>query len=198
MAEGLLRLLLDRSGIGATVGSAGLLPGGAPARPEAVLAMARRGVDISGHLSSTVDADLVRATPLVLGMARHHVRELCIGCAAPLDRTYTLKELVRRGELGGGRRPGEPVATWLGRLGAGRRPADLLGDDPGDDVPDPVGRPRAAYEAVADELDDQLRRLVPLVAGTPPAPTYADPAGDRRPDRDPAATGPPAHRSPRR
>jgi protein-tyrosine-phosphatase len=57
------------------------------------------------------------------------------------------------------------VAAWLGRVGAGRRTSDLVGDDPADDIADPVGRPRAEYEDTADQLEDLLERFVGLLAG---------------------------------
>ena len=165
MAEGLLRRLLAPAGIGAQVGSAGLLPGGARATPDAVATMAARGVDISDHVSRTLSPDMVGTTPLVLGMARRHVREACVLYGAPIERTFTLKELVRRGEQAGGREADEPMATWLGRVGAGRRSRDLVADDPADDIADPVGRPRAEYEDTADELEDLLERFVGLLTG---------------------------------
>src|SRR5690606_11568271 len=77
MAEGLLRRILALSGVGAEVGSAGLLPGGAPATPEAIATMAARRIDISGHVSRTVDVEMARTTTLIIGMTRQHVRELC-------------------------------------------------------------------------------------------------------------------------
>jgi len=168
MAEGLLRRFLARAGVGATVGSAGLLPGGSPATPNAVATMAARGVDLRNHVSRTVDADTVCNTPLIIAMAREHVREVCANYGAPIERTFTLKEIVRRGEQVGGRLQGEPVHRWLARLNAQRRPADLMGDDTIDDIADPVGRPRAVYEATADQLADQLQRFVELLAGGPP------------------------------
>jgi protein-tyrosine-phosphatase len=181
MAEGLLRRLFAQTGIGASVGSAGLLPGGVRATPDAVATMAGRRVDISGHVSQTVTQDMVRDTLLILGMTRYHVRELCIGFGAPMERTFTLKELVRRGEEVGGRVRGESVYAWLGRVSTGRRTADLIGDDPVDDIADPVGQPRHVHEVTADELDDQLRRFVALVAGAPPrSAAYADGARVRR------------------
>ena len=186
MAEGLLRRLFAQAGIGASVGSAGLLAGGVPATPEAVATMADRRVDIRHHLSRTVDAEMARSTPLVIGMTRHHVRELCAGYGAPVERTYTLKELVRRGEQVGGRLHGESVFTWLQRVNTGRRPADLMGDDPDDDIADPVGRPRSFYEKTADVLEDQLRRLVRLLEGSAPrSAAYSDGARERRPDEGP-------------
>jgi protein-tyrosine-phosphatase len=165
MAEGLLRRLLARAGVGAQVGSAGLLPGGARATPHAIATMAARGVDISDHVSRTIDPEMVDTTPLVLGMARLHVREACVLYGAPIERTFTLKEVVRRGEQAGGREADESVAAWLRRVGAGRRTSDLVADDPVDDIADPVGRPRAEYEDTADQLEDLLERFVGLLAG---------------------------------
>jgi protein-tyrosine-phosphatase len=172
MAEGLLRRLFVRAGVGAEVGSAGLLPGGAPATANAVATMAARGIDISGHVSRTLDHESAGTTPLVLGMTRLHVREACVLYGAPVERTFTLKEFVRRGEQAGGREADEAVASWLARVGAGRRTTDLVADDPEDDIADPVGRPRAAYEATADELEDLLTRFVGLLAGTPTPTDY--------------------------
>jgi protein-tyrosine-phosphatase len=167
MAEGMLRALLADDGARADIGSAGLLPGGAPATRDAVAVMADRGIDISRHVSRTMDPEVVRSTPLIIGMAREHVRE-AIGFGADLERTFTLKELVRRGDETGPRRPDETVLDWLARVGAGRRSADLMGEDHEDDIPDPVGRSRAYYEATARELDFLFRRLVALMIGGPP------------------------------
>jgi protein-tyrosine phosphatase len=175
MAEGLLRRLLAHAGVGATVGSAGLLPGGAPATHEAIVTMAHRRVDLREHQSCTLTAEMARSTPLIICMTRQHVREVCASYGAPMDRTYTLKELVRRGEEVGARVDGESVYPWLARISAGRKPADLMGDDPGDDIADPVGRPRSVFEDTADELEDLLRRFVVLLAGAPPrSAAYSD------------------------
>jgi low molecular weight protein-tyrosine phosphatase len=200
MAEGLLRRLFAQAGVGASVGSAGLLPGGAPATPDAIATMADRRVDIAPHVSQTVTEEMARDTPLILAMTRHHVRELCAGYGAPIDRTFTVKELVRRGDELGGRVHGESVYAWLARLNAGRRTADLMGDDPADDIADPVGQPRAVYENTADELEDQLRRFVQLLVGGPPrSAAYSD--GDRvqrpangRPDERDEYAGDPSFR----
>jgi protein-tyrosine-phosphatase len=178
MAEGLLRRSLARAGVVAMVHSAGLLPGGVRATPDAVATMADRDVDIAGHVSRTIADGMVRDADLIVGMARLHVREACATHRAPLNRTFTLKELVRRGEQAGPRTGREDLAAWLARIGGGRRPGDLMGDDPADDVADPIGRPRAEYEATADELEDLLGRLFALLAGggtAEGAVAYADP-----------------------
>jgi protein-tyrosine-phosphatase len=167
MAEGMLRRLLTDNGAHADVGSAGLLRGGAPATRHAIAVMADRGVDISRHVSQTIDPEVVRSTPLIIGMAREHVREAVVGYGADIEHTFTLKELVRRGERTGPRRLDETVFDWLARVAAGRRSADLMGEDHDDDIPDPVGRSRAHYEATARELDVLLRWLVQFLIGGP-------------------------------
>jgi protein-tyrosine-phosphatase len=168
MAEGMLRMLLADNGARADVASAGLLPGGAPATRSAIAVMADRGIDISHHVSRTIDAEVIRSTALIIGMAREHVREAVVGYGADIEHTFTLKELVRRGEDTGSRRPDETVFDWLARVAAGRRTTDLMGDDHEDDIPDPIGRPRADFEATVRELDILLRRLVALMIGGAP------------------------------
>lgn len=165
MAEGLLRTYLAEAGIPAAVGSAGLLPGGSPATGHAVAVMRKRGIDISGHTSRTIDAGLARSTPLIIGMARQHVREAVVTYGAAIERTFTLKEIVRRGEKVGARRATEPVSGWLARVAAGRVVSDLVADDPEDDVADPIGRPRWEYEVTVDELDELIDRFVTLLVG---------------------------------
>lgn len=164
MAEVLLQHHLDMAGVAGRVASAGLYPGGAPPTPHAVSVMAARGLDLEGHESRRVDADLVAQADLVLGMAREHVREVAVIDPPALDRTFTLKELVRAGELTGRRRPMETLEAWLARMGEGRRRDTLLGvgHDEEFDVEDPVGRSQSEYEHTAAELDDLLGRLVGL------------------------------------
>jgi protein-tyrosine phosphatase len=165
MAEGMLRRLLTDHGAHAKIGSAGLLRGGAPATRHAIAVMADRGIDISRHVSRTIDPEVVRSTPLIIGMAREHVREAVVGYGADVEHTFTLKELVRRGEWTGARRPDETVFDWLARVAAGRHSADLMGEDDDDDILDPVGRSRAHYDATARELDGLFGRLVALMIG---------------------------------
>jgi protein-tyrosine phosphatase len=177
MAEGLLRSYLARAGIPASVGSAGLLPGGSPATDDAVGVMSLRGIDIRRHRSRTLNPAIARGTPLIIGMTRQHVREACVTYGAPIARTFTLKELVRRGEQVGPRRSDENVSAWLARVGVGRQTSDLLGNDPADDVADPVGKPREFYERTVLELEDLLARLVHLLVGRPvkgPGPTSGE------------------------
>ena len=164
MAAALLARRLEEARVKAVVRSAGLLFDGRPATDHGVAVMAARGIDTSEHRSRKLRPDLLTGVDLVIGMARDHVREAVV-LAGPtlLERTFTLKEIVRRGEERGGRAPGEPLEEWVARLHAGRRPTDLLGDFDADDVADPIGGPRLSYERTAEELDDLTARLARLL-----------------------------------
>ena len=163
MAETLLRHRLSGMGIDATVASAGLLRPDQPASPHGVDILRERGLDMTAHRSRAITRELLRSCDLVLAMAREHVREAVVLDPALWPRTFTLKELVRRGEAIGPRRHDEALPDWLARAGQGRRIADLTGSSPADDVADPYGGPRSAYERMAVELDDLVDRLVTLL-----------------------------------
>ena len=156
----MLRSHLEDAGVEARVASAGLLQAGQPAQPHGVDVARGLGLDMSGHRSRSMTRDVLLLADLILGMAREHVREAVVLDPSLWPRTFTLKELVRRGELAGPREPTEPLQDWLARVGEGRRVADLSGASAADDVEDPIGMPRAAYERMAQELDDLTRRLV--------------------------------------
>jgi protein-tyrosine phosphatase len=175
MAEALLRSALATRGVEASVSSAGLFRGGVPASPGSVRAMALRGIDIDEHRSRTVSEELLGSADLVVGMARLHVREAVVALPDVWPRAFTLKELVRRGNDAGARAAGQPFDEWLARLHEGRRRADLIGDDPEDDVADPVGGPDRLYLATAAELEHLVTRLVDLAF--PVVPAAVDPAG---------------------
>jgi protein-tyrosine phosphatase len=165
MTEALLIRRLGTLRLPIAVRSAGLLQEGAPPSPGAITALAPYGLDISGHQSHRVTvADLTWAD-LVLGMAREHVRQAVVTAPDTWPRTFTLKELVRRGEEIGPAKPGEPLADWLDRVHKGRDRAALLGDSPVDDVADPMGGAPRAYADTAALLHELTGRLAGLCWG---------------------------------
>ena len=170
MAESLLRHRLGELGVDARVASAGLLRPGQPASQHGVDILRGRGLDLTAHRSQAMTRELLGSSDLVLAMAREHVREAVVLDPSLWTRTFTLKELVRRGEASGPRRAGEPLADWLARVGQGRRISDLTGSSPDDDVADPYGGPRPAYERMVAEMDDLIDRVVALVFAEAMAP----------------------------
>lgn len=173
MAEALLRRRLAERGIDARVGSAGRSAQGRPASATAVEVMAAEGLDLGGHRSRRATTELVAAADLVIAMAREHVRDVVLLAPDALPRTFTLKELVRRGGEVGARADGESLASWLARLDAPRGPFDHVGSSVGDDVADPIGRRAAVYERTATELGALVDSLVSLAFPTPARPAGA-------------------------
>ena len=165
MAEAFLRNQLDAIGVEARVHSAGLLSAGSPATAEGVRVLAAMGADTSAHRSRRLSAHLLEPADLVLGMAREHVREAVLMVPEAWPRTFTLKELVRRGEERGPRAPGQSFEDWLAKVHAGRNHNELMGYSPDDDVADPIGRGIDYYRGIAEEIDDLVRRLIDLAWG---------------------------------
>jgi protein-tyrosine phosphatase len=163
MAEAFLARKLEEADLPAVVASCGLLAPGYPVAPEVAQAMAARGLDVGGHVSQQLSAELVAGADLVLAMAREHLREVVVLSPDALGRTFTLKELVRRASVVGPRRGDTSLARWLAEVGEGRRPQDLLGSSPEDDVADPIGGPYREFLATADELEALTARLVDLL-----------------------------------
>jgi len=163
MAEAMLRRLAAQAGVEAHVHSAGLLDDGNPASPHGVEVLAGLGLDTSAHRSRRMTGDMISGADLVLAMAREHLREAVVSAPAAFPRTFTIKELVRRGEAAGPRSASEPLDRYLARLHEGRDRSSLLGVSDEDDVSDPYGTSLEAYRRTAAELDDLTRRLAALL-----------------------------------
>ena len=163
MAEGLLRDRLEGLGVEARIQSAGVLDSGSPAAPEAVAALRARGIDISAHRSRRLSAPLVVGADLIVAMARQHVREVVEIEPGAWARSFTLKELVRRGGLAGPWARGQSLEEWLAKLAADRTYSEMLGTSSSDDITDPIGGPRSRYEATAAELAELVASLAVLL-----------------------------------
>ena len=166
IAEAFLRQKLDAAGItDVRVHSAGLLDSGRSAPDENIAVMAERGIDISEHRSRQLTDTMLAGADLVIGMAREHVREVAVSASDAWPRTFTLRELVRRGTDVGPRQAGQPLDEWLSKVHAGRTPSQLLGASPDDDVADPMGKAARFYDEAATEIAELVDRLVALVWG---------------------------------
>ncbi len=145
------------------VASAGLGEAGLPAPDEVLEVMVRRGIDLRSHRSTTLTAPMVADADLIVGMSLRHVQEAVLLEPSAWERTFRLKELVRRGEFVGPRLPGQEAAAWVRAVQDDRDRAALVHVSHGEDVADPYGGPYAGYEATAIELDDLTSRLAALV-----------------------------------
>jgi protein-tyrosine phosphatase len=173
VAEGLLRRALQRrfqDGAPA-VSSAGTIGWeGSPATPESIEAAAERGVDIAGHIARRFAPPMIEEADLVVCMAAEHRVAISEQDPDALDRTFTLKELVRLLESSVPAAPQE-LEALAGRVGAAAsarangQPANPFDQD----IVDPLGMPLETYRAIAWELDEWTDRLMTGLFGPVPA-----------------------------
>ncbi len=145
------------------ISSAGTLDGDRVISPEVLAALGADATHVAGHRSRTLRVEDVRQANVILAMAREHLREVVVLEPNAWERTFTLKELVRRGEAHRARAIDEPLQHWLHAVGQGRNRMALLGDDPSDDVVDPINAPPERLAATAAEIRDLCARLVALM-----------------------------------
>ena len=150
-------------GVRVPLRSAGLLEGGTPSPAEVVNAGARRGVDLRGHRSVQVEPWMLDEADLIVTMARSHVRELSVREQRCWPKSFTLRELVRRGSRVGPRQPEQPFSEWLASVREGRRTGDLFGADGRDDVLDPMGGSQEAFDEMVEILDVLTAELADLL-----------------------------------
>jgi protein-tyrosine-phosphatase len=145
------------------IDTAGFLESGQPAPVGVQSVLAREGIDVSEHRSRQVTADMVAEADVVIAMERSHVREVVMLDPGAWTRTFTLKELVRRGEHIGGRQEDETTGSWVAAAHRGRRREELLGADDADNLADPMGQSQKAFNRSAIEIGDLSRRLAELL-----------------------------------
>ena len=164
MGAALLRRELHHRDPEVVVASAGVLArDGSPATAGTVQAARDFGIDLHGHRSQAATLDVIASSDLVLGMERMHVREAVVLDPRAFSRSFTLKEIVRRGEEHGPRQPGETQAQWLAAVHQGRTTVALLGTSTDDDVADPTSDLSVDHDSMATEVDDLVLHFVDLL-----------------------------------
>jgi protein-tyrosine-phosphatase len=136
MAEGILKSLLPAEIAGnvrVVSAGTGALPG-TPAAALAISTSASQGIDIRGHKSVLLTADLVRESDLILGMEPQHLDRALELAPEAADRIHLITE---RG-AGGGREPGSGVA-------------------------DPIGAGADTYQDTFHRIRSHLLRWVPVI-----------------------------------
>lgn len=167
LAEALLRRELARRDVPAVVGSAGFVTEGRPAADETIELLDARGLDCRAHRSRLLTPELLGEADLVVGMAREHVREAVLLHPPAFGRTFTLRELARRGALVGRRGDDVPLEDWLAAVAGDRTPASLMGSSAEDDIADPVGRRFAVHKQTAAVIDAEIGVVATLAWGPP-------------------------------
>ena len=151
LAEVIIRDAFERRGVVASVGSAGVLPGGHPAEPGSQWAARHLGFDLSTHSSRQVTAAMIDAADIVVTMEASHVLDLVSVTPGCRSRTLTLRELALRAEDDSGTDVFDldRLLEWI-RAAADRPLSALLTGDL--DIEDPIGRPRRAFRTTARDI----------------------------------------------
>jgi len=170
MVEAYLRDRVATAGLPLTVTSVGVLPGGLEVPVEVKEILGFRAADLLERPGRELAPGDLGDADLILCMARCHVREVVVLEPSAWPRTFTLKELVRRGGAVGPRAASETVGSWLARVHEGRELGDLLGDSEVDDVADPYGGPISEYRQAATEISALVRQLVDELFVAEPSP----------------------------
>jgi len=121
------------------------------------------GLDLSAHAPRRFDPETIARADLVIGMERSHLREIVLADPPSFKKTFTLREMIRRGGQTGPRREDQTLVDWLGHLSDGRRHSELLGSSPLDDIPDPVGGSSKEYRTMLTELATATQTLHSLI-----------------------------------
>jgi protein-tyrosine-phosphatase len=166
MASALFAAQMEDSIDPVTVSSAGIHTGGRmpSTAPEPLLTvMDSYGIDLRGHHSRALNADMLQGADLIIGMSRRHVQEAVLLDPPSWPTSFMLKELIRRGELVGPRRPGQSITSWIDRVHGDRTRASLARRSTADEVADPYGGTLDDYRSTAAELAVLTAGLINLL-----------------------------------
>ena len=108
-----MQMRVAERGMDCEVVSAGLLEGGRPSPSELIEAISEYDLDLSLHTSRQVTSEDVDLADIALTMERMHVRETALLSPGSWQRTFTLKEFVRRAGETGGLQPGQSLSDWV-------------------------------------------------------------------------------------
>ena len=144
-------------GRNAIISTAGFEQAGLPATPDAVTAMASRGIDVSHHISERLTDEMIEQADLIVTAERVHVARICSDRLDLFQRTFTLPELAAMVGLHKTQRS-EPFAIWLSSLGSDRSPATYLNTYV-PEVADPTGLSPLAFAAAVADMEKLSRNL---------------------------------------
>jgi len=176
VAEGLLRAAMQArfGGSAPTVASAGVAGWeGSKAEANSIEALAERGIDISSHRGRRLAEPDIAEAVVVIAMAYEHRESVVTLTPRAIDRTFTLKELVRLLEalpapVDAVDDPTERLRRRVEEAAALRR-GGFEGNPYDEDVADPLGLPLDAFRAMTWELGEWVDRLDAALFGLEPA-----------------------------
>ncbi len=141
MAEGIFKKMLkerteDDSKFNIISAGISALPGMNPT-PESIKVMTEQDIDISRHIATQVQEDLVKKADLILVMSNTHKDYIKTKFTFAQDKIYLLKEFAQIDEL-----------------------KSIQKTNKNYEVVDPLGRPIEFYRIIARELKENLEKIL--------------------------------------
>jgi protein-tyrosine phosphatase len=163
MAAMLDDMLSEHLGDGAVqVRSSGFGPVDLPAIDDAIDAMARRGLDVAAHRSSSTTAALVDGADLILTAERDHVVKIAALSPDAFRRAMTLPEFLAAAASSTIDGAPSEVRSWVESLTADRTAAGYLRERV-PEVADPTGSAPRAFEAAVVAIEQQCQEASTLL-----------------------------------
>jgi protein-tyrosine-phosphatase len=163
MAAMLEAMLIERLGAGrAVTTSAGFGPAGIPAIVDAVEAMCRRGLDVSGHRSQQVTPILLEEADVVLTAERDHVVKIAALSPSAFPKTTTLPEFLQLA-VRNPFRSQDGFSEWVRSLTSDRTAGQYLRADV-DEIADPTGSPPRIFETAVVGLEQRCSETAGYLA----------------------------------
>jgi protein-tyrosine phosphatase len=159
-----------------TSGGTGAMAGD-PMAPEAAELLRALGGDPDGFVSRDLLPEMLDGPDLILTATREHRRLVVTQRPRALSRTLTLRELARLlrpvtpAEIDQRVTNDDPVERMRAIVAAALANRGLVaaGDPVNDDIADPYGRARSAYERAAAEIDAAVGVITGLLLSRSPA-----------------------------
>jgi protein-tyrosine phosphatase len=152
----------EADGLPVRTSSLGLLDlGSVDALEEAITIGRSFGVDLSGHQTRCLRQVDLEPLDLIVGFEWTHVQAAIVDGRAPIERTFTLPELVGLlRDLPDSEPESTPAETVRARVQQAHtlRPAGFMSRRPAE-ISDPLGRPSAAQKRIADEVRELVTEL---------------------------------------
>jgi len=163
MMAALLEWTLTARRVPVAVRSSGFGPEGIPAIEDAVVAMRRRGLDVSQHRSRSTTAALVDGADVIITAERAHVVQIAALSPSAFPRAMTLPELLARAADGPMPSAVAGVREWAYSLTAERTAGSYL-REPVPEVADPTGSAPRAFESAVVTIERQCAEVGALLA----------------------------------
>jgi protein-tyrosine-phosphatase len=144
-----------------SMGTLDLEPGAA--LPGAVTAAARYGLDLGEHRSRPLRGADLSDTDLVVGFQRIHVATAVVDGGAARERAFMLTELVQL--LAGQELAGHGIERARSAVASAARARSTQEGVVAAEIHDPIGRPRAVADQIADEVRELTERLATQLFG---------------------------------